>query len=517
MALFCLIAVPFVSMPPMGMERHVATNGTSQGTGTVQNPYAAISTGIAALRAGDTLTVHAGTYAITSPIFVRNLSASSATPILIRAEGPVTITNGENAVGTWQGAIDIRDCAWITVKKFSIQKSGFFGIYMERVDHVTIEQCTTRATMASGIASWNNTNVTISGNDISAACDQGQAGDPNSSCQECISLDHTNGFTVENNRVHDAAQNGKANWGGGEGIDIKNGSSNGIVRYNHVYNIVQLGLYVEAWEADIRNVEVYGNLLHNNANGIVVTSEQTGNLSNVFVHDNVVYDCGLSGFSFGHYKDGITVDSLWVFNNTFVHNGYAENQPYFMPDKGNWFSGIATERADITHVVIRDNIVFDNAADQISLPAGLGSLLCTHNLLGKSGGAVTGVRGDSAIIGNPSFVRYGANGDRDLHLTASSPAVNAGKGGAFAASADFDKNARIVNGRIDIGAYEFQSTSLALFPPPSHNAIPREFRNAYYYRVDGRLISSNIDAPHPGAGVIIEFSGYRVRSIVVRY
>jgi parallel beta-helix repeat protein len=442
-------------------ELHVEMGAGAGGDGSPGAPFSSISQGVNAMGSGDSLTVHAGTYTIGGPILFRDKQGFEAAPIVIRTQGEVIIQGGTGSVGTWQGVFDVRNCTWLVIDGFAIEGSAFFGIYIQDADHVTVENCRTNETIASGIASWTSTNITIRNNDIRAACNQGQRGDPNSACQECISLDHVYGFLVEGNHVHDAQQSGQANWGGGEGIDVKNGSSDGVVRYNHIHDLVQLGLYIEAWEADISNVEVYGNLVHNNANGIVITSEVTGNLSNVSVHDNVVYDCGLHGISFGHYQEGVSVDRLLIFNNTLVHNGYAENQPYFMDNRGPWFSGLSTDRDDVTNVMIRDNIVYDNASGQITIPAGLPGLTFTHNLTGAVEGDPGGQAGDNPILADPAFVRFGTDGNRDLRLSEGSAAVDAGLGGEGAATVDFDKNPRVINGQIDLGAFEY-SPGLAL-------------------------------------------------------
>ncbi|AVP96526.1 hypothetical protein C7S18_04625 [Ahniella affigens] len=54
---------------------------------------------------------------------------------------------------------------------------------------------------------------------------------------------------------------------------------------------------------------------------------------------------------------------------------------------------------------------------------------------------------------NPQFV----NGSNDFHLAAGSPAIDTGSNSFNTATSDLDFNPRVVNGVIDIGAYEFQT------------------------------------------------------------
>ncbi|HEU6449749.1 MAG TPA: thrombospondin type 3 repeat-containing protein [Verrucomicrobiae bacterium] len=60
------------------------------------------------------------------------------------------------------------------------------------------------------------------------------------------------------------------------------------------------------------------------------------------------------------------------------------------------------------------------------------------------------------ITNEPAFVDL-VNGD--LHLQSNSPCINSGKNAYAVGVADFDGNARIAGGTVDMGAYEFQSPS----------------------------------------------------------
>ena len=53
--------------------------------------------------------------------------------------------------------------------------------------------------------------------------------------------------------------------------------------------------------------------------------------------------------------------------------------------------------------------------------------------------------------------------DGNLRLETNSPCINAGDPGVVPGVADLDGRSRIVGGRVDIGAYEFQSAALSAF------------------------------------------------------
>jgi hypothetical protein len=439
-------------------DYHVDGAATAPGSGTVGAPWTDIQRGVDALGPGDTLVVHAGTYDVAKAIQVKSKHGTGTQPIVIRAEGAALLRGGDRDRGVWQGLINVQGSEWVTIEGLSIEDAGFFGILFQNVDHGSAVGNATNRTNASGIASWTSSNLTLRGNDVQSCCNAGQMGS-GTSCQECISLDHVDGFLIEGNLVHDSQQNGLAQWGGGEGIDVKNGSSHGVVRGNEVHHIVQLGIYLDAWETDITDVEIVGNLVHHNANGIIITSEQTGNYGNIRIHDNVVYDNGFDGFSVSHYQvSNPTVTDIRIYNNTSVHNGFPGSKPYFLSQaeqSASWGRGITIGDPDIVGLVISDNIFFDNASAQMELVAGLASPTLEHNLVGPAVGP-NGSTGSHAVqTSDPRFLDYAG---RDLRLAEGSPAIDAGLGGPNIAATDFLGNARVLGTAVDIGAFEYGAT-----------------------------------------------------------
>jgi len=156
----------------------------------------------------------------------------------------------------------------------------------------------------------------------------------------------TNNLIVRGNYVHD-------NWGPGLWTDIDN--VNALIENNRVIDNADAGIFHEiSWRAVIRNnevrnngsasprgwlwgagiqiaaskdVEVYGNTLSGNANGIALLQQNRGSgtqgvhlVQNDFVHDNVV-DMSAGGAS-GAVQD---VGDLAIFtsrNNRFANNTY---------------------------------------------------------------------------------------------------------------------------------------------------------------------------------------------------
>ena len=358
----------------------VSMDGSDRNDG-VTAPWKSLQKGINALRAGDTLTVLDGQYSLSGPLVVYGKNGAKQAPIVIQTLGHVALRDGADKIGQWQGMIDLRDSSWITIRGFSLEQSGFFGIYMDSSHDITVEKCRTSETASSGVAAWRSSHIVVRDCDIRAACNRGQSV-PGGQCQEHISLDHVQGFTVEGNQVHDSMESGRAQWGGGEGIDVKNGSSHGIVRNNEVWNLVQLGIYVDGWEADIHDVEIYGNRVHHCANGIVLNSERTGNLYNIRVHDNVSESNGFGGIAIWSFRD-TTLKNIQIFRNTVVGNGIAAAKPYFLPaaEKVDQGIGIEIRNPRITGLTIRDNTIYGNVSGQLVLAEGIPQPVVEHNLL----------------------------------------------------------------------------------------------------------------------------------------
>ena len=431
----------------------VSPGGADSNEG-VRKPWKSLQKGVDSLKPGDTLEVMAGEYPIVAAIRISGKKATQKAPILIQAQGRVVLRDGSQKVNTWQGIIDIRNSRWITVRGFALEQSGFFGVYINAADHITVERCSTNESLASGVAAWESSNITIRDNDIKAACNHGET-IRGTSCQEHISLDHVQAFLIEGNKVHDSPESGKAHWGGGEGIDVKNGTSNGIVRNNEVWNLVQVGIYVDAWQADITNLEIYGNRVHHCPNGIIINSEQTGNLSHLRIHDNLSYSNGSGGIGVWFFRN-TTVTDIQIYNNTVVGNGRAINQPYFVParQKVDQGFGIEIRNPHTTGLVIRDNISYDNFSGQLVLAPGIADPVIEHNLLGPSLGK--GIAGAHALSGDPLFVNGAA---WDLRLRSGSPAIDAGLGGQKPGATDAWGNPRVAGKSVDVGAFEAAAAS----------------------------------------------------------
>jgi hypothetical protein len=351
--------------------------------------------------------------------------ATADKPIRVVGEGMPTLVGANRASVPEQyfrGLVSVVNSSHVTISGLRVENSGGFGFFVDRSSNVTIQNSQSAKTKLSAVWASLSQSITVTGNDLSAFCDEGQG----AGCQEGLSLETVDGFDVGFNRVHDAPQVPGISFGGGEGIDAKYGSRNGRIHDNVVENMPQIGIYVDGWQTDrgpTTNIEIDRNIVRNTNNGVTISSERKGPVSNIRVHDNVLYNNGYFGVTVSKYGDGPIGDVL-IEHNTIYRNGYIANKPPY--DKtGDWGGGILVDSTSLTGpVTIRNNIIVDNSLDGIDVvDASLGKVTATGNVIWAPGRAVGGVQGGGVIVADPTFVNAPAG---DFRLQPGSPA--AGKG-----------------------------------------------------------------------------------------
>jgi hypothetical protein len=289
---------------------------------------------------------------------------------------------------------------------------------------------------------------------------------------ESISIGSTSLFEIKNNRAHDATS---------IGIDVKVGSSNGIVCNNELYNISGgNGIYIDAWNSHEFNIDVFDNVSHDNRLGYAVTSENGGLLEGIKVHNNIAYNNDQRGFivagwgigqthplrnikvygnvsyenQFGIEIGGYTgtiMDSIEVFNNLIYHNKSAgvritrydgPSGEYVLRNiaiinntidgNGTVGNGWDAENGGMNifninpeNMLIRNNIISNNAVGTIHIapevPAD--SVTIDYNFFDGFSNFADEKAGTNAVYGNPLLVDPLKN---DFHLQAVSPCIDKG-------------------------------------------------------------------------------------------
>jgi hypothetical protein len=254
---------------------------------------------------------------------------------------------------------------------------------------------------------------------------------------------------VVNNHVHDSGNIGGG--GGGEGIDVKNGSSHVKVFSNQVYNMNSVGIYVDAFRKHTHDIQISENRVYDSpGNGIVLASEQGGLLERVTVCNNVIYGNAHNGITIGWaLKPANPLKEIRILHNTC--HGNRRNGIYLGASSGD-----GTSMPE--DIVVRNNICSKNKASQMdryhTVP--MEEHTVEHNLLyGPSR-----YKGNKVVGGNPLFVDPD-NGD--FHLRSGSPAIDSGIS-TDALREDFDGNVRPWGSAPDMGAFEYGSRKSSASP-----------------------------------------------------
>jgi hypothetical protein len=426
----------------IGNVYYVAPTGNDSNPGTETQPWQTIQKAANTLTSGDTVYIRAGIYR--EQVIPQNSGSDSNHYITYTAYPGETVTLDGSSVSVpeYTGLIYVVGRNYIRISGLRVINSAYAGILVDNSGHITLEKNYTDNTASSGIGVWGSNYIIIDGNEIERAC--------SNRMQEFLTMAGTDTFEIKNNRVH----NGVAEYRK-EGIDVKDGSSNGKVYGNHVYSIQSVGIYIDAWDKHTFNIDVFQNTVHDVSHdvsgmGIALASEQGGLLEHIRVYNNIVYHNRLVGIWLPACCEGVAshpMSDIKIINNTFYNNGWE-----------TWGGGIGVENPDIQNVVIRNNIVSQNLYFQIAADAS--KVTVDHNLIDGFRGTENEIYGEDYVEGNPLFMNPSG---ADFHLQPNSPAIGRGSS-ADAPTDDFDGNPRPnpPGSNPDIGAYEHERGPLML-------------------------------------------------------
>ncbi len=424
--------------PSQGTVYYVAPTGDDSNPGTLEQPWRTIQKAADTLVAGETVYIRAGVYE--ERVIPQN-SGSVGQPITYAAYPGETATIDGSSItlpDDLAGLFEIAGRSHIHLSGLRLSHAGPFpnnaAILVSDSEYVTIQNCRTFHTASSGIGVWGSQHILIDGNTVEQA---GLGGG-----QECITVAGSSTFEVRNNTVLDCQK---------EGIDAKDGSSNGLIAGNVVGRPRAVGIYVDAWDKPTHDITVTQNIVFDSAEstGFAVASEMGGLLTDIRLENNVAYHNHTYGIEISRCcSDSRPMDRIVIINNTLYGNGV------------DWGGGIIADNAQAQHVVIRNNIASQNLTFQIAVAADVpsGNVTVDHNLIDGYRGYEDEVYGEDYVEGDPQFVDP-ANGD--FHLQSDSPAVDAGSATA-APVVDLDGDPRPNGAGYDIGADEWRMARVYL-------------------------------------------------------
>ncbi len=415
---------------------YVAPDGRDSNPGTERLPWRTIQKAADTATAGKTVYIKEGTY--NERIWVQNSGMPGNFITFTAYPGHIVTIDGASEQFDWYALFNVRDKSYIKVSGLRVINSPYWGIYVGgNSNHVIIEKNYTYNTASSGIAAWRGSggmsrDIIISGNEIELAVNGKQ--------QECLSLSGIDRFEVRYNYVHHGHL---ADTPGGEGIDAKDGCTNGKVYKNCVYRTYnKLGIYVDAWDEDSSNIEVFDNIVHDCQMGFAVASEAGGVLENIAFYNNLAYNNDTWGIRVNVWHDESILKHGKVINNTFYNN-----------NRG----GIDIGDEKFENLVVRNNICSQNERAQLRDTSEQKhrnqqtQIHVDNNLIDGFRGSWCEIYGVRAAVGDPRFVNPLLG---DFHLKPNSPAIDRGSP-IGAPRHDFEGDPRPAGSGYDIGIDEY--------------------------------------------------------------
>jgi hypothetical protein len=474
-------------------NRYVSPSGSDSAAGTQSQPWRTIQHAANTCAAGDTIYVRAGTYHEALTITRSGASSAATTFINYPNEHPIVDGTGVGISNGQQGLLTLQNVSNIIVQGFEIRNyktsstssvpAGVFitgsGANIQILgNHIHHIENTAKSVNANafGLAVYGTgssasiNHLTVSGNEVDHLV---------TGSSESVTFNgNVENFAVTNNLVHDNNNIGidAIGFEGTSPTPSKDQARNGLIAGNVVYNITSYGnpAYGNQYAADGlyvdggANIILERNLVYKCDLGIEVASEHAGHVSEqVTVRNNVVYESNACGISIGGYASSVGgTDQCIVVNNTLFEN-----------DTKNTGSGEFQIQYHATHNKFENNILY--ATEQglfINDFTKSTSAPCTvdYNLYFSAVGADSGqwVWQSKTIMGYSDYQKTSHN---DAHSTAftdpkftsiksppnfalqtGSPAIGIGSvlSSSVVGTVDFAGMPRVVNGKINLGAFE---------------------------------------------------------------
>lgn len=400
---------------------YVATNGSNDNLGTLEQPFASLAYAATKVQPGDTVYVRGGTYSLDEGIYLGTSGTADQRIVFQSYPDEIPILDGSNMPAN-QNIITVGG-DYIDVKGFEVQNSPGIGITVWQSQHIRILDNVVHDSYLGAIFAGSVDDITstqdivISGNTVYNNGLVNQARELTGGWPAIVHSFGASNVTFTNNYVYN-------NYG--EGIDfiLTNG---GLASGNILHDNYSVNLYLD----NASNIIVENNFIYttNNpeyftphffdspqpASGIQVANEPysiSNPLDNVQIRNNIVVG-GRSAFYYGIYGNGGGMKNFTLVNNTF----YGANLSLISIDE------------DAGHLgnEISKNIFYQTDNKPLTyLPANLAELVFSNNLWNGGSAGLAASVGD--LIIDPLFVNPGGLSSRDYALQAGSLALVAGVG-----------------------------------------------------------------------------------------
>jgi hypothetical protein len=379
---------------------------------------------INAAQPGAELVLAGGTYELTERFGI-SVRGTADAPIVVRAaDGQTPVFS---RAGADQNVIDVDDAEHLTFRGLEIT-GGSHGLRLVSARFVTVEGCEIHDTgdvALSANSGGSYEGLRILRNHIHHTNNTGEGmylGCNENACQMFDSLiegnyvHHTNGPTVEQ----------------GDGIEIKEGSYNNIVRDNVIHDTKYPCILTYSTSGNGAPNVIERNVLWGCGDHAIQSA------ADAIIRNNIILGANASGIAMQPHQSGAP-DNLEVVHNTILHTG-----------------GGAIRATDIVgSVVIANNAIYEQDGLALIVGGELSGLVIAGNV---GTGAVDPPTAGSLAVGSveADFVSasFGNLVPNDVFPKPGSALIGAGDA-AYVTADDFNGMAR--DGLADVGAYVFDA------------------------------------------------------------
>jgi parallel beta-helix repeat protein len=274
--------------------------------------YKTIQSAVSVAIPGDTIQVNSGTYRESVEVVKGGTRAAPIT--IIGARGVIV-----ESAAPKKPVFTVRGKNWVSIRDM-ILTGGKNGVAIDKATggvpstFITVQGCYISQSLSSGVRCAFSEDITIANNTVTKTNRGG--------VHEMISVIGTRGFSVSYNEVFNGEWSDTSEpIEGKEGIDIKDGSSDGVVEGNTVRDLVRLGIYVDAWDELTQNITIRGNTVTRCKQGIALSSEAGGTLRNVTVSENVTVGNVNYGIIVAGWRKNGPRENISLLRNVVSPNG----------------------------------------------------------------------------------------------------------------------------------------------------------------------------------------------------
>ncbi|WP_242343897.1 choice-of-anchor D domain-containing protein [Anaeromyxobacter terrae] len=442
---------PSPSPSPSGPQFYVATTGNDANPGTEAQPWRTIQKAMNSATAGSTVNIKGGTYPERLTV---NVSGTAGSYITFQPYGYAGSGTGDSVVLDYSSFglvtdgvpfLAVSNRSYVRIQGLTFQNYQVRGA-MQRGVNISgsssyVEFKSNKVLNIQNNGAWDGTNalldfwVTAPANHVWIYGNE--FGHIVSNYGETLSV--TGSYvTIENNWIHDTDA---------IAIDLGQNSSNNIVRGNTL-----------EWISKRRDGSYW--YTGSGANAIYVTGGNTATIERNTVRD--------SGWAYGVVSEpGYPMSHDVVIRNNVAERNYAGIM------LGNWYS--TTDGSSVYNIQVLNNTLYSCANGLVIRPYTSATVVWKNNIVANSSASVVNglgwpvgtmdynlyVGGGTGpdvhkVTADPQFTNAGAG---DFSLRSTSPAINSGDASVWSSvsgAVDFVGNPRVMNGGVEIGAYEVQ-------------------------------------------------------------